>query len=96
MKPSEVKLVAQMLEQEHPDATSLAKEIIRALDDKRKEDDLYVLMAQLGQLVIGWGPYPTSNKAHTAATKMVSPSRTEPLPYRVVHLKRDTPTGDVA
>lgn len=96
MKPTEVRMVADMLEQEHPDAQSLAKAIIKALDEKRQEDDLFVLMSQVGKYVIGWGPYPTANKAHTAASKMVSPSLTEPLAYRVVHLRRDTPTTDVA
>lgn len=90
VKPTEIRLVEEMLLDEHPDATSLARDIIIALDTKRESDELYALLTQQGNVLWGYGPYPTSHAALKAAGKMVAPGP-EPMPCRVVRLWRDTP-----
>ena len=93
MKPTEIKMVAGMLEEEHPDASSLARAIIEALDNKRQSDSMYVLGAMYEGLPLLWGPFATSNQAAKAAGKLVSPYKDRSLPGRVIRVWRigDTP-----
>lgn len=92
MKPTEWKMVAQMLEAEHPDAESLAKAIIVALDEKRKADPQYVLGTMYDGMPLVWGPFPTPKAAERAASKMTMP---RVLPGRVLRVWRIEDTPDV-
>lgn len=85
MKPTEIKLVAAMLEEEHPDAQSLARAIITALDEKRQGDKVFVLGAMLDGMPLLWGPFATANQAAKAAGKLAAP---RPLPGRVMRVWR--------
>ena len=91
-KPTEIKLVAGMLEEEHPDAESLAKAIIQALDDKRKGDAQYILGTMYDGMPLVWGTFPTPKAAERAASKMTMP---RVLPGRVLRLWRIEDTPDV-
>ena len=85
IKPTEVKMVAALLEQEHPDAASLAKSIIMALDEKRLDDPMYVLGTMYESVPLLWGPFATENQAAKAAGKIAAP---RPLQGRVLRVKR--------
>lgn len=97
MKPTEVRLVAGLLEKPAADAEDLARQIIESLDEKRaRDDEQWVVVYQWkpgGHLVTCcWGPYPTRTKAERATREMVSPS--EPLARAMilrVDTYRDTP-----
>jgi hypothetical protein len=85
IKPTEVRLVAALLEEEHPDAESLAREIITRLDEKRMSDPMYILGTMLGDIPLIWGPFATANQASKAASKLAMPVA---LPGRVMQVKR--------
>lgn len=86
-KPTEIRLVATLLEEEHPDAESLAKEIITRLDEKRLSDPCFILGTMFGDIPLLWGPFATANQASKAASKLTSPGP-EPLKGRVMQVKR--------
>lgn len=87
-------MVAAMLEEEHPDAPTLARAIIVALDDKRRADPVYVLGAMYEGLPLLWGPYSTGNQAARAAGKLVSPYKERSLACRVLRVWQVTDTPD--
>jgi len=73
-KPTEVRIVAALLEEEAESATDLAKRIIDALDQKRETDDqTWVVVHVWRSIVTCLGPYATRNAAEKAASKQVSP-----------------------
>lgn len=80
VKPTEMKLVSAMLAEPAEDADSLAEAIIRALDEKRRQDDAFYaivtddLSRSLGTV---WtqGPYPTRLQARKALDKARAPGR---------------------
>ena len=95
MKPTEIRLVASMLERPADDAEDLAKQIIEALDAKRSKDDRFVAIYQWRpadeQIVtIAYGPYSTGRKATKAVASMVSPS--EPLARAMILKCREVQT----
>lgn len=85
VKPTEIRLVASLLEEEHPDAESLAKEIIARLDEKRMSDPVYTLGTMFHGVPLLWGPFSTANQAAKAASKLAMPVE---LPGRVIQLRR--------
>lgn len=96
IKPTEVRLVAQMLERPAEDADDLARQVIEALDAKRASDnEQWVAIYQWnkgGLVTCAFGPYGTRTQAERAVKGMVSPS--EPLAKAMVlQVKeyRDTP-----
>lgn len=78
-------MVAAMLEEEHPDALSLARSIIVALDEKRMSDPQFILGTMYEGIPLVWGPFATANQAANAAKKIPGPRE---LPGRVLRLKR--------
>lgn len=83
-RPSEIKAVRQFLEhgieldrkegetEEQYRERYLnegAKAIVNAIDDTRLDRTDYVVVAQAGRLVLGYGFYPTYNRAADAITK---------------------------
>lgn len=84
-------MVAAMLEEEHPDAQSLARAIIQALDEKRMSDPQFILGTMYDGLPLVWGPFATANQAAKAAGKIAAP---RPLEGRVMPLKRVGDTLD--
>lgn len=82
IKPTEVRLVAKMLEQPAEDADSLAESIIVALDEKRQKDERWMVIYQWQPkeerfVTISYGPFNTRKQAEKALSGLVSPS--EPL-----------------
>ena len=82
IKPTEIRLVAKMLEQPADDADSLAESIIVALDDKRQKDDRWMVIYQWQPkeqrfVTITYGPFNTRKQAEKALGGLVSPG--EPL-----------------
>jgi hypothetical protein len=90
-KPTEIKMVAALLEEEHPDAQSLARSIILALDEKRLSDPQFILGTMYDGLPLVWGPFATANQAAKAASKLAMPRTLE---GRVLRLYRITDTPD--
>lgn len=89
IKPTEVKLVAGMLIHEAESADDLAEQIIRALDEKREKDDIYVLNyydPNVGALVT-YGPYGTGNQANKEIARLAS-TGPKPAQAQVTHLRR--------
>ena len=78
-------MVAAMLEEEHPDALSLARAIIVALDEKRMSDPQFILGTMYEGIPLLWGPFATANQAAKAAAKIAAPVT---LPGRVLRIKR--------
>lgn len=78
-------MVAAMLEEEHPDALSLARSIIVALDEKRMSDPTFILGTMYEGVPLVWGPFATANQAAKAAMKIPGP---RDLPGRVLRLRR--------
>ena len=82
IKPTEIRLVSEMLAQPAADADELAEKIITSLDSKRMKDEKWVVIYQWqpqeGRFVtITYGPYNTRKQAERAMGGLVSPS--EPL-----------------
>ena len=95
IKPTEIRLVAELLMQPADSAEEKAKEIITALDQKREGDEQFALLFQWQAsedgrpVVIGYGPYPTRNQALKDSEYLISPgpsvarAMTLPLSRRV-------------
>lgn len=71
-----------LLTQEHPDADTLAEEIIRTIDDKRAKEERWVVIYQWQRegsrmVTITYGPYTTRKRAEKVLGDLVSPG--EPL-----------------
>ena len=91
MKPTEVKLVASLLDQEWDDVNELAKAIISGVDDKREKDDKpYAIIAQYrigeGLITQTYGPFATANQAEKGVKHLSSPGP-QPGRYMIVRLK---------
>lgn len=71
MKPTEVRLVAALLQEEYESPEAAAKEIIKALDQRRYDhnNDWVIIRPQLSMI---YGPYPTQGTARKALAKAVS------------------------
>lgn len=82
IKPTEVRLVADLLAQPAADADELAEKIITNLDTKRMKDERWVIIYQWqpeeGRFItMTYGPFNTRKQAEKAMGGLVSPS--EPL-----------------
>lgn len=65
IRPTEIKAVAELLLQEHPDVDSLAKAVIETIDGLRAKRELYIL-AEIHptlQVAKAVGLYATENQA---------------------------------
>ena len=95
IKPTEVRLVSQLLAQPAADADELAEKIISNLDTKRMKDEKWVVIYQWqpqeGRFVtITYGPFNTRKQAEKALGGLVSPS--EPLAKGMVCKLSEVPT----
>jgi hypothetical protein len=76
MKPkaTEVRLIAQLLEEPAEDTNDLAAKILEALAAKRKADDtVWIGLFHWDGVMSAYGPYPTQNQASKALDKLVAP-----------------------
>ena len=91
IKPTEVRLVSDLLMEPADSVEDKAREIIMALDEKRMSDPMFILGTMLGDIPLIWGPFATANQAAKAASKLAMPVA---LPGRVMQVKRieDVPT----
>jgi len=77
-KPTEIKLVASILDQEHEDAETAAKAVIEALDAKREGDPSWAAFVSTNMrlggkwLTVGRGPFTTKRQAEKALLRVVS------------------------
>lgn len=73
MKPTEVRLVASILESEADDTGALAEAIIAALDAKRHADDHpHIIITSSMGVVQAVGPYPTRGKAEAGLRQLAA------------------------
>lgn len=65
IRSTEIKAVAELLMQEHPDVDSLAKAVIETLDTMRAKRELFILteIHPTLQVAKAIGPYATENQA---------------------------------
>lgn len=94
IKPTEIRLVADLLSKPAADADELAEMIITNLDTKRMKDERWVVIYQWqpqeGRFVtITYGPFNTRKQAEKAMDGLVSPS--EPLAKGMVCKLSDLP-----
>lgn len=59
IRPSDVKAVVAMLDQEHDDVTELAKQVIRLITDRITERSELVVLVEC----VAYGPYTTVKEA---------------------------------
>lgn len=87
IKPTEVRLVASMLEHEADSADDLAKQIIEALDAKRESDEKWVInfYEPNVKVLANYGPYGTANAAVKDVKKLVA-AGPQPAQAQVVKL----------
>lgn len=68
-RPTEIKAVAAAISEPAETAQEAAKRAIQALDDSRLDRTDYLVIAQAGRFVQGYGLYPTYKKAADAIEK---------------------------
>lgn len=74
-RPTEVRLVAELLEAEHEDVQALAKDVIQQLDASRADRDYYQVNITMGGQRFAMGPFNTETAALNAVVKMVGKDR---------------------
>ena len=86
LKPTEVRLIADVISREYDSADEAAEAAIRALDEKRAKDEMWCFLYYdpNNKVYITFGPYKTKNAAERARKNLVSPG---PLPARGMPLK---------
>lgn len=80
-KPTEVKAIVKLLEEEHPDVEELAKQVIIELKERWINDDYYVVVMHdpNAKMLFTYGPYSTKRQAEK---ELESLSSAGPLPSR--------------
>lgn len=78
VKPTEVRLVSNLLLEPANDSEELAEKIITQLDTKRMKDDRWVIIYQWQPqqerfITLTYGPYNTRKQAERAMSGLVSP-----------------------
>lgn len=88
VKPTERKLVSTLLMQEAEDAEELAERIIKALDEKRQADEIWMInfWEPNVRVLMNYGPYATQNAAKKDIAKLAAAGPT-PAQAQVVKLK---------
>jgi hypothetical protein len=74
-RPSEVKLVSNLLDPDSPDsegATELAKEIIESLDKSRGKREGYIYVGKVEDWYIAWGEFSTKLQAEKFSNGIAS------------------------
>jgi len=86
-RPTEVKLVAELLSYEAEDIESLAAAVIDALDQDRQRREHYVIRTSMGDgLTFGIGPYATRGAATRDAKRMHPDAPNEQIERAVARL----------
>jgi hypothetical protein len=65
-RAGEVKAIAALLEQEHPDVDALAKAVINALDQERADRVDWCVVTWMGPTATVYGPWPGEKSAQKA------------------------------
>ena len=83
IRPTEIKAIANLLMQEHPDVDTLAEVIIQTIDELRAKRELYAIVAihpslQIVQVI---GPYGTEAQARKDAPKRITKYDTQSRAY---------------
>lgn len=73
MRPSVWKAVARMLEGDWPDAETLAKAIVKEVEERNAQYEMFTLGLMVGSIPVLYGPFATSNAAAKAAEKLNAP-----------------------
>lgn len=73
--PSEVKLVAAILNDPADDVNDLAKDVIRALNESRMGRKEYVVTLLSDGIVSTWGPYATVKEAYKRSGEFIIASK---------------------
>ena len=82
MRPTEVKRVVALLDDEASDVTDLAKAVIKTLDEMRRDYDQWSINVSLGGQRFSMGPYGTENAAASAVMAMLGTlDRDEAMKY---------------
>jgi hypothetical protein len=82
MRPTEVKRVVPLLEHEAEDTESLAKAIIKTIDEMRRDYESWSINISMGGLRHSMGPFGTENAAAAAAMSMLGTlDRDEAMKY---------------
>ena len=82
VRPTEVKRVVGLLDDEAEDVTALAKAVIKALDEMRLDYESWSINVSLGGQRFSMGPFGTENAAATAAMSMLGTlDREEAMKY---------------
>lgn len=82
MRPTEVKRVVALLDDEASDVTDLAKAVIKTLDEMRQDYESWSINVSLGGQRFSMGPFGTENAAATAAMSMLGTlDREEAMKY---------------
>lgn len=93
MKPTEVRLVAEIITAEHDSAEAAAKAAIAALDARRRDTDKNWCILRPAQFKVPlvYGPYPTQTQARKAVDKAVaiSPGEQVVLVRLFTHIEED-------
>lgn len=73
-RPTEIKAVAELLQGPADNANDLAKKVIEALDDLRRDRPSFIIVKAFGRaLLYSYGPFPTRNKAEHAMKRGIIP-----------------------
>lgn len=88
-RPTEVKLVAKLLESEAKSVTELAQRVILALDESRRTREEWVMVMYDKPMVYAFGPYPTRNQANEPVAKGKLIASHEGIPYGLYRLNKD-------
>lgn len=70
VRPTEVKLVSELLEHEAESVEALSKAVIEALDRDRAKRETFVIRIRIGPDTFGMGPFVTRNAAIKTARAM--------------------------
>jgi hypothetical protein len=71
LRPTEVKRVVALLDEDAEDVTALAKAVIKAVDEMRVDYDSWSINVNLGGRRFVMGPFGTENAAASAAMSML-------------------------
>lgn len=91
IRPTEVKAVAQLLDEPAESVETLARQVIEALDDLRAKRREYIVVVNAGGLLSAYGTYATVKEAQRAVGDPIIASRKGAKGY-LISLQRDTTT----
>ena len=73
-RPTDIRAVAELLQQEHPDAEALARAVITKIDELRAGRLFTVALVGVGEHTFGYGPWSTPAQAQKAVDRGTVPA----------------------